>query len=271
MALLRSSIRGASPVTRPRLHLTEIVEAGHCCSLSPETRRYLRSVLRLGEGAPVLLFDGFGKEAEGIIEHLSEKEGRVKILCARPVPLESPAITLAQSLPKAGKMDLVLQKATELGVGRIVPFVSARSISRPEAGKVSGRQERWQKIVMEAGRQCRRAHIPEVGRVVPFAEMTAEAPADALRIILWEEEKIMDIRGLLYDNRAERVKAYFIAVGPEGGFTSAEIETARSQGFLTASLGRHILRTETAALGVITIIQYETGPFFDLNEGASEP
>lgn len=257
-------------MTRPRLHLPEIRGMGHHCVLDNETRRYVRTVLRLGEGAPVLLFDGFGKEAEGVIAHLSEKEGRIAVLRVWPVPQDSPAITLAQSLPKSGKMDLVLQKATELGVCRIIPFVSARSIARPDAGKVSDRRERWQKIVTEAARQCRRARIPEVGRVVSFVEMARGAPASANRIILWEGEERADIKGLLQGIGAKRRAGYFIAVGPEGGFTPEEIGEARDQGFLTASLGRHILRTETAALAIITVIQYETGTFFNLAGGESE-
>jgi 16S rRNA (uracil1498-N3)-methyltransferase len=254
-------------VTRPRLYLPQTMEVGHPCMLDNDTRRYVRSVLRLAEGGRVLLFNGSGKEGVGVIEHLNEKEGCIKILRTWPVSGDPPNITLAQSLPKAGKMDLVLQKATELGVCRIIPFVSARSIPRPDAVKAADRQDRWQKIVAEAARQCRRARVPEVGRVVPFAEMTRDAPADALRMILWEEEKTADIKGLLHDEGVEREGAYFIAVGPEGGFTSAEIEAARDHGFLTASLGRNILRTETAALAMITVIQYEKGTFFDLAGG----
>jgi len=237
--------------------------------LDKETRHYIRKVLRLGEGAPVLLFDGLGREAEGVIEHLSEKEGRIKVLGVWSVPQDSPSITLAQSLPKSGKMDLVLQKATELGVCRIIPFLSARSIARPEAGKSFDRRERWQKIVIEAARQCRRAHIPEGGRIASFSEMAREAPANAIRIILWEGEMSTGMKVILQNNSAQHAVAYFIVIGPEGGFTEEEIREARDQGFLTAHLGRHILRTETAAIAAIIVIQYEVGTFF--GPGGGEP
>jgi 16S rRNA (uracil1498-N3)-methyltransferase len=251
-------------VTRPRIHLPRDMQAGSRYKLADEDRKYVGSVLRLAEGDPILLFNGSGREGEGIIDHLNDKEVSVKILRAWPVSPKKMAITLAQSLPKSGKMDFILQKATELGIHRIIPFVSRRSVPKLDRDKAAAKQSRWQKIVMEAARQCRSAHIPEVNPVVSFAEMLEQAPEGSLRIIFWEEETVADIKGLLGHDRTEKGNACFIVVGPEGGFTADEVMTAKDMGFLPASLGRHILKTDTAALTVITIIQYEKGEFFNL-------
>ncbi len=251
-------------MTRPRLYFPRDLQAGSRGILTKEDRKYIRSVLRLAEGDPVLLFDGSGREGEGIIDRLDDKELCVSITDAWDVFPDKMAVTLAQSLPKSDKMELILQKATELGIHGIIPFLSHRSVPRLEPGRALQKEVRWRKIVMEAARQCRRAHIPDVTPVISFREMLDRAPEAALRIILWEEESSADIKGLLKKSGRQEEKACWIVVGPEGGFTAEEIIMAKDRGFLAVSLGRHVLRTETASLAVITIIQYEMGNFFNL-------
>jgi 16S rRNA (uracil1498-N3)-methyltransferase len=251
-------------VTRPRIYLPTDMQEGNRYKLADEDRKYIGSVLRLLERDPICLFNGSGQEGEGIIDHLNGKEVSVKILRVWPVSPRTIAITLAQSLPKSGKMDFILQKATELGIHSIIPFVSRRSVPRLDRDKVAAKHGRWQKIVIEAARQCRSAHIPEVSPVVSFTEMLKSAPESSLKIIFWEEETVADIKGLLGHDHAKKRDACFIVVGPEGGFTADEVTSAKEMGFLSASLGRQILKTDTAALAVMAIIQYEKGEFFNL-------
>jgi 16S rRNA (uracil1498-N3)-methyltransferase len=184
-----------------------------------------------------------------------------------PAAPEDLSITLAQSLPKSGKMDVIIQKATELGVHRIIPFISHRCVPRLDEEKAWARQGRWQKIAMEAARQCRRAHIPDIAPILSFADMLTQASSDSFRMILWEEEMTADIRSLLTLASGALETGCVVAVGPEGGFTAEEIDQAKGAGFVTASLGRHVLRTETASLAAIAIIHYEIGRFFDLTGG----
>jgi len=254
-------------VTTPRIYLPGDMQAGSRYKLTDEDRKYLRTVLRLAGGDPILIFNGSGLEAEGLIDEPAEKDLFVKIMRTWPASAETTAIALAQSLPKSDKMDFILQKATELGTGRIIPFVSQRSVPRLSREKASARQGRWQKIAIEAARQCRRSHIPAVSPVLSFTEMLAQAPEDALRIILWEEETGTGIKSLFFPEHIKSVKSCFAVVGPEGGFTVDEITMAKERGFIPVSLGRHVLRTETASLAVLTIIQYELNAFFDLSGG----
>ena len=250
-------------MTRPRICLPQDIQAGCRYALTDDDARYLRSVLRLVEGASLLVFNGSGREGEAVIDHVDDKKVNVKIVDAWPVAPDSLSIILAQSLPKAGKMETILQKATELGVQKIVPFFSQRSVPKLNREKAADRQARWQKIVLEATRQCRQAYIPEVTPVLSFPEMLKAVPRDAVRIILWEEEGGVGIKSFLRLERAMPMTGCCIVVGPEGGFTEEEIKEAGDCGFAVASLGRHVLRVETASLAAIALIQYEWGRFFD--------
>ena len=251
-------------MTLPRIYLPGELQAGMCCGLESDKLRYMRTVLRLKAGDAILLFNGQGTEGDGVIDRLDGEEAVVRVLRSWSVAPPQVKIILAQSLPKAGKMDLILQKATELGVGGIIPFTSRRSVPKLDKGQEALKQRRWQKIVVEAAKQCRRANVPEVSLPVSFVEMLGEAPDDAFKMILWEEEMACDIKGVLRQRAADGQKTCFVVVGPEGGFAAEEIALARDAGFIAVGLGRHILRTETAALAVITIVQYERGELFDL-------
>ena len=251
-------------MTLPRIFLPGDMEAGRRYKLSDEDRKYIRSVMRLSEGDSIHVFNGSGKEGEGIIEHGNDRDVYVKIVNGWFISPDNVTFTLAQSLPKSDKMDFILQKATELGVQCVIPFMSSRSVPKLDAVKAAARKNRWEKIVTEAARQCGRAHIPEITPVVSFSDMLKQTSADACRIIFWEEEAARDLKTLLRRERAEAAMKYFVVIGPEGGFAVDEIEQAQKLGFLPVSLGRHVLRTETAAIAVMAIFQYEKGEFFNV-------
>ena len=222
-----------------------------------EEVKHIRKVLRLKAGDEITVFDGLGKEFEGTIveEGLSSVVIRIKNVYSskRDSPLE---VTLAQSLLKGEKMDYLIQKATELGVKEIVPFLSSRSVPLLEKSKSLKRHHRWERIASEASKQCGRGVVPKIESLQDYSEMLQAASSNALRLILWEREG-MRLKEVLEGSK-ERKKIFFI-IGPEGGFSQREIEEGKGAGFIPVTLGRRILRAETASLCFLSILQYEQG------------
>lgn len=246
-------------MTVPRIYLPRPLAAGDRCAAAPDQVRYLRSVLRLAEGDPLILFNGSDWEYDAVVRQGNEGGLTLEVAAQRPVPRDEIEITLCQAIPKSDKLDGIVRHATELGVRRIVPFLASRSVPRWTAAKSSEKRKRWQKIAVEASRQCGRADIPEIGEIASFAGMIATAPGTALRLIPWEEETARGIREVLRDRRYDGVRDFRLVIGPEGGFTREEIEQAGQAGFLPVGLGRRVLRVETAALAVLAVLQYERG------------
>ncbi len=222
-----------------------------------EEVKHIRKVLRLKEGDEITIFDGLGKEFRGIIveEGLSSAVIRIEhVICSKKdSPLE---VTLAQSLLKGEKMDYLIQKATELGVQDIIPFASSRSVPFLEKSKRLTRHRRWERIAVEASKQCGRAIVPKIEPVQDYSGMLRTAAPDGLRLILWEKEG-MKLKEILQRSK-ERQKIFFV-IGPEGGFSQTEIEDGRRAGFVPVTLGKRILRAETASLCFLSILQYEQG------------
>jgi 16S rRNA (uracil1498-N3)-methyltransferase len=171
----------------------------------------------------------------------------------RDSPLE---VTLAQSLLKGEKMDYLIQKATELGVKEIIPFFSSRSVPLLEKSKKLKRHHRWERIAIEASKQCGRGVVPKIESLQDYSDMLQTASPDTLRLILWEKEGIK-LKEIL-ERLKEKKKVFFI-IGPEGGFSQLEVDEAKKTGFIPVTLGRRILRAETASLCFLSILQYEKG------------
>jgi 16S rRNA (uracil1498-N3)-methyltransferase len=219
--------------------------------------RHIRKVLRLRVGDDLSIFDGSGKEYEGTLVEEGPSSVSVKVRNIFPSGRESGLeIVLAQSLLKGEKMDYLIQKATELGVKRIVPFISSRSIPLLEKKKRLERHRRWEKIAIGASKQCGRGIVPAVDPLQDFPQLLEFVPKDFLRLILWEKggERL---RGAL--KRMERGKGVFFLVGPEGGLSAGEVEEAKKAGFFPITLGERILRSETASLCLLSALQYEWG------------
>lgn len=232
------------------------IEDGRLRITGPEVR-HIRRVLRLREGDELIIFDGHEKEYRGIIIGQEAHGIWVRIEEVLSVWKEFPLeITLAQSLLKGEKMDYLIQKATELGVKKIVPFFSSRSIPLLDKSRRLNRHHRWKRIAIEASKQCGRVNIPEVIPLLDFSEMLRSAPPDSLRLILWEKEK-KRLKNFLKELKIK--KDIFFVVGPEGGFSEEEIEESKKEGFIPISLGERILRAETATLCLLSILQYEWG------------
>jgi 16S rRNA (uracil1498-N3)-methyltransferase len=219
--------------------------------------RHIRRVLRLKAGDEIIVFDGAGKEYEGTIVQERPSCVLIEIQQAISSEKESPLeITLAQSLLKGEKMDTLIQKATELGVKGIIPFFSSRSVPLLDKSNRLKRYHRWERIAVEAAKQCGRGVIPRIEPLQDFSEMLQAPSPDSIRFILWEKEG-ETLKEVLKGARGKR-KVLFV-VGPEGGVSQEEVDQARRAGFIAINLGRRILRSETASLCFLSILQYELG------------
>lgn len=219
--------------------------------------RHMARVLRMKEGAGAVLIDGAGTEYTGIITSVGSKSLVVAIgEVNSPSPAgNGPRITLYQGLPKGEKLEFILQKATELGVAEIIPFVAARSMAKVTE-RSARHLERWQRIVHEASRQSGRGSVPQVSLAGSLAEALQSARHTA-KYLLWEDEKETRLKQLLAGSSPPETIA--VMVGPEGGFTADEALLARNNGFIPVSLGKRIMRTETAGLAILAILQFYWG------------
>jgi len=226
--------------------------------------RHMAKVLRLKIDTRVRLADGRGVECTGIIREMGRDHLTVAIeeRHATASPGGTPRITLFQGLPKGEKMELILQKGTELGVSEVIPFQADRSVSRIPADREEERLRRWQRIAGEAARQAGRPDIPTVRLARGMDEAVRDADHD-LKLLLWEAERATTLKETLAAHL--RPASIAVIVGPEGGLTATEAEAARESGFIPVTLGRRILRTETAGIALLAILQYLFG---DLGEGA---
>jgi len=215
-------------------------------------------VLRLKKGALLCLADGNGREYKGTIDRVGGESLVIKLeeIGTAPIVGIGPGITLFQGLPKGDKIDWIIQKCTELGVAEIVPFVSARSVSRPTAARFKEKLERWRRIAAEAARQSNRISVPQVTFATDLSEACRQAD-HPVKLLLWEEEQPGTLRNLLAGvTSPERIA---VIVGPEGGLTREEVASALKCGFISVSLGKRIVRTETAGLALLAILQFYWG------------
>ncbi len=170
---------------------------------------------------------------------------------------EQPDITLLQALPDKERMEIIIQKTTELGVSRVVPFKSAKSASLEEREAKQKKSHKWEDVALKAAKQCRRATIPQVLDYTSFEGAIALASDAMVKIALWERAGIASLKKIISDEREKLSGGVCILSGPEGGFEEEEMATAKAAGFIPVSLGPRILRAETAAIIAVGIIQYE--------------
>ena len=220
---------------------------------------HIKKVLRMKSGDRIGLFDGRGFEYEARIKNLLAGSVEVSITKRFLSASESPVqIIVAQALLKDKKMDILARQLTEIGITKLIPFTSIRSVPRPDKKRLSARRKRWEKIAIEALKQCRRGHVTEIGETITFNDIIKIDDECDLKIVFWENESkpISDAVQQVHDRHYKKI---LVVLGPEGGFTEKEIEDAEACGFVTASLGPRILRAETAAVAACTILQYIFG------------
>ncbi len=217
---------------------------------------HIRNVLRMRADEEVLIADGQGAEYRCKLTELGENEVRAQILWKLDGNAElASAITLFQGLPKSDKMDLIVQKCVELGVDRIVPVSTKRAVVKLDAKKEQTRLKRWNTISESAAKQSGRGVIPEVSGVMSFGKALEEAKKlDVLLIPYERAEHMTETRRVMGEIRPGQSVGIFI--GPEGGFEESEVEEAVAAGAKAITLGKRILRTETAGLAVMAMLSY---------------
>lgn len=238
-------------MSQRRIHIeSHRIRAGGIPLLKAETR-HLVTVLGLGDGATVIVFDGRGNEYDASLACPGRGAGASLLIegPGRCVPAPCLEINLVVAIIRNRNFDLVVQKAAELGTARLIPAVTQRTVKEARSGV-----SRWKKISAEASRQCGRADLMDVTEVAPFARAIASCPG-SLKLLAWEAGGVPLAEAL----RAGVERSVTIAIGPEGGFTDAEVGLARSAGFVPVCLGPRILRTETVPLALLAIMQYLFG------------
>jgi 16S rRNA (uracil1498-N3)-methyltransferase len=219
---------------------------------------HLSRVLRLGPGDEVTLFDDTGWEYEGRIRAMDWDRAEVGI-AGQKLSKSDPefSIELCQGLPKGTKMDLIVEKTTELGVQKIMPFESEFTVTRSEADRDRKKVSRWERVALSAAKQCGRARIPEIAPISSFDSVIAMPPETSLKVIFWERERDLTLGRIAA--QAPRPGSAFLVVGAEGGFSPDEIERAKEKGFLPVGLGPRRLRCETAAVAAVALVQHLWG------------
>ncbi len=243
-----------------RFFVEEIVKKDGALSIKGPEARHISKVLRMGPGDRIILFDRKGSHVVASIGSITPHE--VEVILKGPAPRPSPSpveIILCQALIRPSQMDYMVQKTSELGVARIFPFTSERTIVRLLKDRLGNRMRHWREIAASSAKQCGRIAPAEIEGPRSFRDLIIgfNEVEGATKIILWEEEDGKDLKGLLRESRPPRT--FVGVVGPEGGFSREEISIARDGGFIPASLGSRILRSETAASTLAAIVQYEWG------------
>lgn len=231
--------------------------------LPENAAHHAKDVLRLRPGAEVRVFDGAGCEFHATIDEVSKRRVGVRVAAPSEPRAESALrLVLAISALRGDRMELVIQKAVELGVVAIRPFVSARTDSAARPALRGARRERWEKVAVGATEQCGRAVVPSVSAARPLRELLAR-PCAGPRLLLAERGPVAPLE----EADAARPSAAELFVGPPGGFEDQELDLARHSGCRLVGLGPRILRTETAAIAALAILQARWGDLFSSSGG----
>jgi 16S rRNA (uracil1498-N3)-methyltransferase len=243
----------------PRLYVPENLFTGAQLKLPEGAGRHVARVLRLPVGAALRVFDGQGHEFEALIAGIARDRVEVHLGAATPNDSESPLrITLLQGVARGEKMDLILQKATELGVCAIRPLLMARSTVKLDAAGIAKRDAHWQGVIIAACEQSGRARLPQLATAASLATELART-GEAWKFLLSPEPDSETLPELLNRHADAARTGIHVLIGPEGGFDEAEIAAALAAGFTRCRLGPRVLRTETAGLAAIAALQALAG------------
>jgi len=238
--------------------LPEIPDTGLDVVLRGPSKRYVRDVLRMGRGDSLVLFDGSGMEYPSKIIEATARNVTLRVLGKRQGRSESPIhIRVGIGLLKANKMDLVIQKVSELGVREVCPVAVGRAVPALGPDRAEQRRQRWQTIAQEASRQSGRSTVADIRQVSSLDEFVGRAgDADISLLFTPEAGRPLDELAAQQDKRPGRL---LLLVGPEGGFSPEEEQIAQGQGFLRVGSGPRVLRAETAAILAVGLVQYAFG------------
>ncbi len=272
---MNASLKRGRATRLTRVYVDGALHPGSIIDLARETGAHLAKVLRARSGDELVLFNGDGREFIGTIDAVRGSRVSVSIGAARPIDRESPCrLTLVQCIPRGDRMDFIVQKATELGVARIVPVLSQRSVVRLDSAQSASKQAHWRAVAVSACEQCGRNRLPTVEAPQPLLNYLGALPPPkpkpgeaavagvrCLRLVMEPEDEHGEqnaARPLEIDSLGT-VAAADIAIGPEGGFAPEELEAFKLSAFIRAGLGPRVLRTETAAIAAIVMLQARFG------------
>jgi 16S rRNA (uracil1498-N3)-methyltransferase len=262
-----------------RVYVEAKLTSGGLVDLPPDTASHLAKVLRARPGDELILFNGDGREFNGAVETVRGSRVLASVAESRPVDRESPvAITLLQCVPRGDRMDFIVQKATELGVARIVPVLSQRCVVRLDKSQAESKAVHWRAVAVSACEQCGRNRLPIIEAAQPLLNYLGESKPDTAGLrLVFEPQSEPHAPASGGEPRATSDIAVVdvqIAIGPEGGFASDELEAFRVAGFSQVGLGPRILRTETAAIAAVVWLQVRLGDMSEESHktsGAADP
>lgn len=226
---------------------------GDVLFLTGDEAKHCTRVMRAKVGEAVELFDGAGRSAVCEIESVARSEVRCRVVTEKQSQPNPHPITLYQAIPKGGNMELIVQKSVELGVATIQPLITAHTVARPDA--VSKKQAKWQRIALEACKQCGQNYLPEVKEPQLFSEIITEVAEFGTAIVAALDERAVHVKTLFETSSCSG--AFSLLVGPEGDFSPEEYQKAYDVGFSPVSFGEIVLRVETATLYGLSVLQHE--------------
>jgi len=236
-----------------RVFVDAALSPGGLVELPVAAARHVARVLRARSGDPLVLFSGDGREFAGTVDRVRGSQVIATVGEARTKDCESPlAVTLVQGMARADRMDFIVQKATELGVARIIPVLSRRSVVRLDADQAASKAAHWRGIAVGACEQCGRNRLPVIEPPRALSDYLTEAPMRRPRLVL-EPALAAPEAAPVVEREVE------LAIGPEGGFDERELDAFRACGFLAVRLGPRVLRTETAAIAALAWLQSRYG------------
>ena len=248
------------PKENVNLKKNEVTVDGH-------EARHVIDVMRLKEGDKIIVFDGTGNEYSGFIKKTNNRSKKVVVEVIRTdkhVTEDLPEIILAQGMPKKGKMDYIVEKTTELGVSRIIPLITERTIVRPDDAACTKVVARWERIAVESSKQCGRQDIPKISPVTGYAELIQTIDEYDLVLLACLTGKTTPLKKALEGFKAGKV---LVLIGPEGDFTTEEIKMADKENSKFVSLGKKVLKSDTAGLFVLSALSYEFSDICNKNAG----
>ncbi len=240
----------------PRFFLPAVQIHGSQALLTGAEFHHLRHVVRLNVGDSLTLGDEYGREHHGTIISLSPTSAEIVLTASSRSDSGVFSLTLAQGVLKGHKMDLVIEKATEIGVQRIMPFFSAFTVPQLPAERRGERVARWQRLAQSAAKQSG-SPVPQITFPQTFAELLATSPAGIDKILLYEKERTLTLKAFAQTHPA--FSSLCVVVGPEGGFAGEEVEQARTAGFHVVGLGTRTLRAETAGIVAVALCRFLWG------------
>ena len=244
----------------PRFYIPPESWSPDALMLEGEEAHHCSTVMRRGDGDHIVVFNGAGSHAEALIVSLTEKRVRLKCLTLGEESPSAVQITLLQAIPKGANMELIIEKAVELGVTEIVPALTERTVVKLNVSEAVKKQKKWRQTAIAACKQCGQNWLPQVQAPRTLNSIWETLPPHDLRLVAALQEDSRSLKAILSEKQGlgnRRLETVLILIGPEGDLTAEEYTTAREHGCLPVTLGPVVLRVETAALYCLSVLGHE--------------